>query len=161
MTPIVIIIYLIISTSLFAQQEFNSKYVPNDEAFEYIQQHVPSGSNILAPIGCDPYYFYLSKYNLRDKITIERTSQRNPPQDIHQLCMHCSDNDIDYLLTTSWPFPIGYIDRKLIENLMASKYGDKFVLEKTFILGENKMMLFKVNQSSNQSGTHQQSGVVE
>ena len=158
---IVIIIYLIISTSMFAYQEFNSKYVPNDEAFHYIQQHVPSGSNILAPISCDPYYFYLGKYCLHDKITIERTSIENPPQDINQLYRYCNDNDIGYLLTTSWPFPIDYIDRKLIENLIASKYGDKFALEKTFTLGENKMMLFRVNQSNNQSGAHHQSGVVE
>lgn len=158
---IVIVIYLIISTSMFAYQESNSKYVPNDEAFHYIQQYVPSGSRILVPIQCDPHYFYLCKYGLHDKITIEKTSEENPLQDINQLRMYCTDNDIDYLLTTSWPFPIGHIDRKLLENLMVSKYGDKFALEKTFTLGENKMMLFKVNQNNNQSGAYQQSEVVD
>ena len=158
---IVIVIYLIISTSMFTYQEFNSKYVPNDEAFQYIQQYVPSGSRILTPMQCDPYYFYLCKYGLHDKITIEKTSEENPLQDINQLHMYCTDIDIDYLLTTSWPFPIGHIDRKLLEDLMASKYGDNFALEKTFTLGENKMMLFKVNRSSNQSGVHQQSEVVD
>ena len=64
---------------------------------------------------------------------------------IDQLYIPCIDNNFDYLLTTSWLFASQSIDRDLLENLMALKYRDKFVLEKTFTLGENKMMLFKVH----------------
>ena len=158
---IVIVVYLIISTSMFTYQEFNSKYVPNDEAFQYIQQYVPSGSKILAHYGT-PYYFYIAKYDLRDKIDIKSLGYKEKPEsDLNQLHTYCIDNDFDYLLTTSWPFTSYSISRALLEDLMALKYGDKFVLEKTFILGENKIMLFRVNQSNNHPGALKQREVIE
>ena len=150
---------------MFTYQEFNSEYVPNDEAFKYIQQHVPSGSRILATLPCcDPYYFYMAKYDLRGKIDTKLLGYKEKSiSNIDQLYIYCIDNNFSYLLTTMpWKFASGSsIDRNLLENLEALKYEDKFVLEKTFILGENKMMLFKVNQSNNQSGAHHQSEVVD
>ena len=167
----VVVVYLFCFTSVFTHDICTSEYVPYNHAFKYIQQNVSTENKIVFvdEPGASPLYFYYKKYSLSNDII-----EVNLPMDQQNLATvftYCKENNAKYLLIAppdyrDWIWRIGgyraepNFNESLLKR-MTNKEQSYFTLEKTFTLGENKMMLFKVNWSDNQLETHCQSGAVE
>jgi len=163
---IVICILLVIQSLILTMENLNVQYLPFDETFKHIKENIPEDKKILATMGPNPYKFYIEKYNIKNELDHTEWVIPAEKQNITNLYEYCKENNISYVL---FPYPrplyLYYVRTKgnplylkkpydtwffqsvntFMVAEMKESLSEHFILEKSFKLGHNEMMLFRIN----------------
>ncbi|MDO8628227.1 MAG: glycosyltransferase family 39 protein [Nanoarchaeota archaeon] len=97
---IIIITFTIISTTTLAYHNYHQRYVPIDNMFQYIKEHIPANETILATTAPHPYDFYINKHHITNKFVYDswQPYDEQTPENLYE---YLKENNIHYTLFIS------------------------------------------------------------
>ena len=120
-------------------------YLPYDQVFLYVKEHLPRGSRILATTGTEPSHFYLSLLGIQDEFVWYRENWvgSREEQTLDNLYDFCRENNFSYVVFPRGHWAEPWVRTELIEKL-AREEDVRFRLIKTFRLGQNEIIMCRV-----------------
>jgi 4-amino-4-deoxy-L-arabinose transferase-like glycosyltransferase len=135
--------YLLVSSMVVTYHEFENRYLPLDETYEYLADNLDAESRVY--LSESIYHeFYVKKYGMKSSIVKYSTFLAELPEsDLERFHSTLLDNDIDYFVFVSSADIIPmFLDFGMLKQ--AEQDSDRFSLEKTFTMGNNTVVLIKV-----------------
>ncbi|MEW6482363.1 MAG: hypothetical protein AB1397_05110 [bacterium] len=134
---------LLLNLSNYKSRKWTAGFgiLPYRKTIFYIKENLKD-KKIYAPMGCEPSYFYLAKYRIKERNWIRKPFLKD--MDLVSLYKWCKENKIAYIV-----LPLtgeGYLDSWVDSSLCKEIYSDKtyFKLKKTFFFGENCLFLSEI-----------------
>jgi len=172
-----LIIYLIGTSLFLNYSNYEDRSLPYDKMFDYIKENVGPNEKILAPMISPPYQFYIKKYDIKNEIIekiwepydkqnlsnlYDYVKKNNisyvmgpMPEPFYEVYLKYNWTVVEYFSTceerekieiNGKKIPGCPFNKTLLRELEFMESGP-FILEKYVILGNNKLILSKVNET--------------
>ncbi len=115
-------------------------YLPYDDIFFYFQQNIGSDAKIVTPISNEPSGFYLKKYDLNNRILLEKINLKTSEYATDFLFDYCINNNVGYALLFEWQVSNRETNEDLLKNIQYEY--DKFRLQKEFHYKNGSVYLY-------------------
>jgi len=126
---------------------WNQSYLPYEQVCRFLAQQSKAGDKIYAPMANEPVHFYLSRYNLYDRIYVRQFWQPTSKQTLSSLETYCHDSGMQWLLVPRGKWLHPYADLRWVEQLFIQP-PESFQAIKIFSYGTQQIGLWKISPTS-------------